>query len=169
MLSAVQRFPDSSDQFMRQVTFLPSFQPNVGYVFLQVKPPDAFRTAADYGEKRRAILEIACAAARNRFTNLTRVIGIGIDAPKFSDGIVGEDFVLMNCESWTDEMSSQYELENAEWRFFKTLQMHQYNDHVSEFVLPHHKVIKPEKTSQAGRNEMCPCGSGAKFKKCHGK
>ena len=169
MLSAVQGFPDSPDQFMRQVTFLPSFLPNVGYVLLQVKPPDAFRTAPDHREKRRALLEIACAAARNRFTNLTKVIGIGIDAPKFADGNGGEDFLLMNCESWTEEMSSQYELENAEWRFFKTPQMQQYNDHLSEFVLPHHKVIEPEKRSRVGRNEMCPCGSGEKFKKCHGR
>ena len=26
-----------------------------------------------------------------------------------------------------------------------------------------------EKISQAGRNDLCPCGSGLKFKKCHGK
>ncbi len=32
------------------------------------------------------------------------------------------------------------------------------------------KTAQPEtKTNKVGRNELCPCGSGKKFKKCHGK
>ena len=28
---------------------------------------------------------------------------------------------------------------------------------------------KPEKKEKIGRNEPCPCGSGKKYKQCHGK
>lgn len=38
MLEAVKRFPDSGE-FMRQVTFLPSYQTDVGYVLLQLRAP----------------------------------------------------------------------------------------------------------------------------------
>jgi uncharacterized protein YecA (UPF0149 family) len=30
-----------------------------------------------------------------------------------------------------------------------------------------HQIVKSEK--KVGRNEPCPCGSGFKFKRCHGK
>ena len=84
-LTAVERFPDTGP-FVRQVTFLPSFEPNVGYVLLQLRVPDAFRAEPDFREKRQTLLEIACGAAKNKFPHLVKVIGIGIDAPKFSGG-----------------------------------------------------------------------------------
>src|SRR5690606_13521583 len=30
-------------------------------------------------------------------------------------------------------------------------------------------AIPPSKAQKPGRNELCPCGSGAKFKRCHGR
>lgn len=102
MLAAVERFPDNGP-FARQVTFLPSFEPNVGYVLLQLRAPDAFRSEPDYREKRQTLLEIACGAAKNKFPHLVKIIGIGIDAPKFSGGTVAEDFILMPCEIWPEE------------------------------------------------------------------
>ena len=30
-------------------------------------------------------------------------------------------------------------------------------------------VKKPRKVSKVGRNDPCPCGSGKKYKQCHGK
>jgi hypothetical protein len=87
-------------------TFLPSFEPNVAYVLLQLRTPDAFRAEPDYREKRQTFLEIACGAAKNKFPHLVTVIGIGIGAPKFSGGAIAEDFILMSCETWTDEMKA---------------------------------------------------------------
>jgi len=104
LLTAIQRFPDHTSQFARQFTFIPSFQPNVGYVFFQLRAPDAFRAEPDYRDKRQTLLEIACGAAKNKFPNLIKVIGIGIDAPKFAGGTNAEDFILMPCESWPDEV-----------------------------------------------------------------
>lgn len=31
------------------------------------------------------------------------------------------------------------------------------------------KSSQPAKTNKIGRNELCPCGSGKKFKNCHGR
>jgi len=168
MLSAVERFPEHSSQFTRQVTFLPSFLPNVGYVLLQLRAPDAFRAEPDYREKRQALLDIACGAAKNKFPHLTKVIGIGIDAPKFSGGTNAEDFILMPCETWTEEMRAYYETENAPWNFFGTPQLQQFNDHVTQFVPPPTVPRSPARTDKVGRNDPCHCGSGKKFKKCHG-
>jgi uncharacterized protein YecA (UPF0149 family) len=30
-------------------------------------------------------------------------------------------------------------------------------------------VVPPLKIEKPGRNDMCPCGSGKKFKRCHGR
>ena len=166
MLSAVDRFPDTGS-FTRQVTFLPSFEPNVGYVLLQLRVPEEYRAEADFREKRQALLEIACGSAKNKFPNLVKVIGIGIEAPKFSGGTVAEDFILMPCEVWTNEMKAYYEELNQELNFFGTPALRQFNDYVTQFVQPPHPE-KPTKTGKIGRNDPCPCGSGKKYKKCHG-
>lgn len=166
MLSAVERFPDTGP-FSRQVTFLPSFEPNVAYVLLQLRAPDAFRATPGYREKRQALLEIACGAAKNKFPNLVKVIGIGIDAPKFSGGNNAEDFILMSCKTWTDEMKAHYEDQNKDWNFFGTPEMQQFNDRVIEFIPPQRAGARA-KSVKLGRNDPCPCGSGKKYKKCHG-
>ena len=166
MLTAVDRFPDTGS-FTRQVTFLPSCEPNVGYVLLQLRVPEEFRAAADFREKRQTLLEIACGAAKNRFPNLVKVIGIGIEAPKFSGGTVAEDFILMPCEAWPEETKAHYEELNKEWNFFGTPAMRQFQDRVTRFVPPP-RPAKPAKPGKVGRNEPCPCGSGKKYKRCHG-
>jgi hypothetical protein len=166
MLTAVERFPDIGP-FARQVTFLPSFEPNVGYVLLQLRTPDASRSEPDYREKRQTLLEIACGAAKNKFPHLVKVIGIGIDAPKFSGGTVAEDFILMPCETWPEKMKTHYEELNQQWNFFGTPALQQFQDRVTQFVPSPHSA-KPAKLGKVGRNDPCPCGSGKKYKKCHG-
>jgi len=32
-----------------------------------------------------------------------------------------------------------------------------------------HEKVKDESGEKVGRNDPCPCGSGKKYKKCHGK
>lgn len=166
MLTAVERFPDEGT-FVRQVTFLPSFVPNVGYVLLQLRVPESLRADPGYRGKRQAMLEIACGAAKNKFPHLVKVIGIGIEAPKFSGGTVAEDFILMPCETWPDEAKAHYEELNRELNFFGTSSLREFNDRVTQFVPPN-KDSNPPTYGKVGRNEPCPCGSGKKFKKCHG-
>lgn len=163
MLAAVQRFPDTGP-FTRQVTFLPSFEPNVGYVFLQLRAPEEFSTAPDFREKRQTLLETACGAAKNKFPNLVKVIGIGVEAPKFSNGSVAEDFILMSCETWSDGTKAHYEERNRDWNFFCTSSLRKSYERVTQFVPP----PRPGKPGKVGRNDPCPCGSGKKFKRCHG-
>lgn len=166
MLTAVQRFPDTGS-FTRQVTLLPSFEINVAYVLLQLRVPEPLRSAPDFREKRQAILEIACGASKNKFSYLVKVIGIGIEAPKFAGGSSAEDFILMPCERWSAEQQNHYAELNKNWNFFETPNLKQHKDRVTQFVHPPH--VNQRATGQkVGRNDPCPCGSGKKYKKCHG-
>lgn len=166
--NSVVNFPDHPDQITRQVTLLPSFRDEVAYVFFQLRVPDEIRAKPDYLDKRRTLLEIACGAARNKLPHLTKVIGIGMDAPRFSGDTNSEDFILLACDTWSDETREHYEEQNREWRFFGTPQLKQYDMHVTQFVQPTKIQLAREQSRKVGRNDPCFCGSGKNFKKCHG-
>lgn len=168
MKEAVINFPDQPNQLTRQVTFLQSYTQNVGYVFFQLRVNDTLREQHDYLEKRRTLLEIACGAAKNKFPNLTKVIGIGMDAPKFAGETNSEDFILMPCEEWSEDNRIYYEERNQEWKFFQSPELKQHKEHVTEFVQPPSRIVDTHPRIKVGRNELCPCGSGKKYKKCHG-
>ena len=166
MLTATQRFPDTGS-FTRQVTLLPSFETNVAYVLLQLRVPEPLRSEPDFREKRLAILEIACGAAKKKSPYLVKVIGIGIEAPKFAGGSSAEDFILMPCKSWSSEQQAYYATLNKDWNFFETSNLKQHKDQVTQFVHPS-RANQRATGEKVGRNDPCPCGSGRKYKKCHG-
>ena len=133
---AIINFPDHPSQLTRQVTLLPSFRTDVSYVFFQLRVPDTIRKEPDYLGMRRALLEFACGAARNKFPHLTKVIGIGMDAPKFDGGTNSEDFILLPCETWNEDARAYYEEQNQEWNFFGTPHLQVRNIQVTRFVPP---------------------------------
>lgn len=73
----------------------------------------------------------------------------------------------MPCEAWTDETKTYYEELNREWNFFGTPKLRQFNDRVTQFV-PLPRPARATNPRKIGRNDPCPCGSGKKYKKCHG-
>lgn len=168
MKQAIINFPDHPEQLTRQVTFLHSYLQNVGYVFFQLRVTSAIREQDDYLDKRRTLLEIACGAAKNKFSYLTKIIGIGMDAPKFAGDTNSEDFILLPCDDWPNSMRIHYEEQNLEWKFFGSPELKQHNEHVTQFVPPPATVKDVRPKSKVGRNDLCPCGSGKKYKKCHG-
>ena len=156
MLKTVERFPDHKGKLTRQVTFLPSFYDQTGYVLLQLRVSDELRNEPDFREKRLFLLEIACAAAKSKFPDLKKVLGIGIENPKFTQENTGEDFILMPCEDWPDEMKQHYEELNQEWQFFATTQLEQFNEHVTAFVtVDRHKSAATAPDRKPGRNKPC--------------
>ena len=139
---------------------MPSFYEGKGYVFLQLKVEGITDYDNEYRPKRQAMLEIACGAAKNKFNHLKTVIGIAIDAPKFSE-TNSEDFILMDCTDWSEDQKEHYERANEGLGFYKTGAVQQKT--VTEFP-----TVKKQKVSnrvKVGRNAPCPCGSGKKIQK----
>lgn len=170
MREAIIKFPDHSGQMTRHVVLMPSYLADVSYVFLQLRMTDDFRARPEYLDFRRKLLEIACGAAKNKFPHMSKVIGIGMDAPKFAGETNSEDFILMPCETWSDEVRQYYEEMNAGIGFFQSPSMRQYEERVTQFVPPSTAATGVTTPAyKVGRNDPCPCGSGTKFKKCHGK
>jgi hypothetical protein len=163
MLAAIQNFPEGGNGITRNMSFMPSFYSRTAYIFLQVKYPNIADYENDYRPKRRTMLQLACGVARNKFPHLTKIVGIVIDAPKFTR-TNSEDFILLKCATWPDEQRQFYDEQNKELKFFESASLKSEIKTVSNFPRPE-QAIKPRKI---GRNEICPCGSGKKYKKCHG-
>jgi hypothetical protein len=163
MQNAINNFPDSEEMITRHTCFMPSFYKGTGYVFLQLRYRGSDEYDTKYRSKRQSMLTIACGVARNKFPHLSKIVGIAIDAPKFTK-INSEDFVLINCADWPDEQRRFYEEQNKGFRFFETAALKTQIKTVSNFPAPSKKTKGPN----VRRNELCPCGSGRKYKKCHG-
>ncbi len=110
------------------------------------------------------MLEFACGAAKLKFQHLTKVVGIAIDAPKYNT-VNSEVFILLNCSNWTAEDQNYFEEANKELHFFQTKALRENRLHVTDFPAAH----APGNLPKIGRNQLCPCGSGKKYKRCHGR
>ena len=165
MIGAIQNFPESSGGMMRNLSFMPSFYPDKAYIFLQIHLENPGDYENEYRPKRQAMLEIACGAARNKFSYLNTIVGIAIDAPKFTNRN-SEDFILMDCTEWTAEQEKDYRDRNMELGFFESQNLKQVIKTNSDFPRP---ASQPRKQKKIGRNEPCPCRSGKKYKKCCGR
>jgi hypothetical protein len=165
MLAAVEQFPKTEHSF-RMVSFIPSFEPTTGYVLLQARPPASMRGHPDNRAVRQTMLELACGAAKNKFPQMKKIVGIGIDPPIPPDNEIAEDFILMPCEAWPPAVQLEYEEANREMRFFATSSLREHQERVTQFVPPSRQASQAA-FPKVGRNDPCPCGSGKKFKKCH--
>lgn len=169
MLKSIRNFPDNDEPLVRSVSLMPSFYEGTRYVFLQWKAIDVTRSAEELREVRQAVLEIACGAAKLKFPEIQRVIGIATDAPKFAGKANSEDMLLMEFDEWTTEQKAHYEEANKELKFFETPQMQTTKQTVSEFPSTPKAKLSPPKHRKVGRNDPCVCGSGRKSKKCCGR
>lgn len=159
MLQSIRNFPETPHRIMRNLSFMPSFYEDKGYVFLQLKVEGITDYENEYRPQRQALLEVACGAAKNKFDHLKTVIGIAIDAPKYAE-TNSEDFILMDCTNWSDEEKEHYEKANEGLGFFKTGVVEKRT--VQEF--PVVETPKDVRQVKVGRNAPCPCGLGKKYK-----
>jgi len=136
------------------------------YVFLQLKVTNKGDYETEYRPRRQALLEIACGAAKLKWPEINRVIGIAIDAPKYAGDINSEDLAVMEFDEWDETIADQYRELNRDIKFFETGTMRQTRKRFREF--PSVRSDRPRRR-KIGRNELCPCGSGKKYKRCHGR
>lgn len=133
ILKSIRNFPENDEPLVRSVSLMPSFFEGTRYVFLQLKAVDLSSSWEEYREKRSAILEIACGAAKLKWPDLQRVVGIAIDAPKYAVENNSEDMLLMEFSDWTAERCAHYAEANKVLRFFSTPQIQMTKQTVSEF------------------------------------
>jgi hypothetical protein len=135
MINAINTFPGNHEGIVRNLSFMPSFYKDKGYVFLQIKHPNITDYENEYRPRRSKMLHIACGAARNKFSHLKKVIGIAIDAPKFTQRN-SEDFALLDCEKWSASDAARYQEANKELQFFESKTMKVQEKRITDFPAP---------------------------------
>lgn len=137
---------------------------NVGdphYVFLFVKrQPDL--SDAEYRNLRMNLLSDYCHVTKLRFPQAIHIIGIASEA-----GIVprrSEDCLYLNASDWNAEAEAK--AREIQQRFGLLKQVKPGREREHEYPVDH--TGKPRRT-MLSRNSPCPCGSGKRFKRCHGK
>lgn len=162
MSMAINSFPDEPGQACRNVSLIPSSNPEAAYVFLQLFIADQGDDEAEYRARRQALLEVACGAAKNKFPQFKSMIGIAIDAPKFAERN-SEDFILMDCTEWSADLRRHYEELNRGFNFFESPGLKPEHFTMNEYPsAPRNSATR----QKVGRNAPCPCRSGKKHKKC---
>ncbi|QPD05297.1 MAG: hypothetical protein Nkreftii_003071 [Candidatus Nitrospira kreftii] len=119
MMRAIDNFPEDLGELARNISLMPSFYPEKRYLFFQLRAPAERREEESYRAKRQYMLKVACGAAKNSFPEIKTIIGIAIDAPKFSNEN-SEDFILMDCSEWTLNQRRYYEKANEPFQFFNS-------------------------------------------------
>jgi hypothetical protein len=169
MLESIENFPDLSDAITRNVSLMDSYYKGTKYAFLQIRVVGLGLGIDEHREFRSGMLEVACAAAKLKFPETERVIGIAIDAPKFATASNAEDLLLMEFNDWNEDKKAHYTQLNSELRFFATPQMKMVKRTMSEFPKLPKSTTLAAKRVKVGRNDPCICGSDRKSKKCCGR
>jgi hypothetical protein len=154
----------AKDQRIRsRITQAPS---RITYVFQYVA----------HGEDSQAVqAELGCRsfiAMGMRPDNKT-VIGVSLEEWTIEEGC-SSTLLYLHMESWTDEDTAHMRAMQSETGYFsRPLTTAVHEDEYPEpentkqvMILP--KFNQSEAARRVGRNEKCPCGSGKKFKRCHG-
>lgn len=173
--------PDRNDRRLLAYSFLDAFEQTrertrmrrylqlngITYIFIFV-PHKVDR------EERKKELAGCCFILRSIFQNNSKVIGIASDvrgSPQFSYDCALLDMPFMTKEQLkvADEMKRKHKVFiNSK---FQKMHMDEYPTEESKgaygFSAKSENMAKSGK-KKIGRNDRCPCGSGLKFKKCHG-
>jgi len=168
LLGQLQRAPtdDRLDRSSRVVFSTTSTQPT--YVFLIVGKYEDESTN-DYRQRRRILLEQYCVVTKHLHPSGIHFIGLGMDAKDVSGR--SEDIVYLDAADWTPEMEEGAARLHQEEGILKNVRKYHAEQQPRHYLDARAQVELAERirAAKVGRNKPCPCGSGQKFKKCHGQ
>lgn len=132
IMRSVKDYPMDKGKLSKKITFMPSFYKDTAYVLLQVHNPNIVDYDKKHRQMRQGMLQIACGAAKNNFPQFSKIIGIAIDAPKYTNKN-SEDIILLNCKEWSEDDRACYEKLNEDLNFFKSPNLKEERISVKEF------------------------------------
>ncbi len=114
---------------------------------------------------RKAQLGAACYIVRDKYNDGRKIIGIATETG--TNALRSYDFCLLDVAEWTEENRKIAQEAKERFSLFKNTEYHHatVEEYPSQYRRPDSMLKKVKKV---GRNDPCPCGSGKKYKKCHG-
>ena len=129
------------------------------YVFLSLQPHEE-RSYDEYRIVRLDLLRAYCLVTRLQDDEALDVVGIATE-PLSSRGR-SEDFLYLDGRYWPDELAEEAANLQKDLSILLDVQPVRVTEH--EYPIAWHQDIWKGRN----RNKPCPCGSGRKWKKCHG-
>ncbi len=149
----------------RFVRVYQGLKPEEPYYVLLALPSTHARTEADYREVRLNLLSAYCTICKHVNPDPLDIVGIAISPT--SEDHCSEDLMYFDARSWTPEMAAEAESLQKDLGILQNL--NRIHGTYSEYPEVPQQPLPVMPRRKVGRNDPCPCGSGRKFKKCHGR
>jgi hypothetical protein len=164
LMDLIEKTP-KTEQAVKYVTA--NNEKGTTYVFF-LYPQKSGISEEEYRTERINLLEAYCYTAKKRIPSAKNIIGIATQSGLEND-VRSEDALYLDGNQWTDEHQKIADALFDEGKLPSKVPMNFY--HENEY--PENISLDPNaftvKLSNKDRNKPCPCGSGKKYKKCHGK
>jgi hypothetical protein len=162
----IDLFTNTPDGTRRTRYFKPLSDNGPFYVFLSLPKPN-FASYEQYREVRSSLLQACCMVVKYKFPEALDIVGIASEPVRPNTGC-SEDLLYLDARVWSDELNSEAAQLHHDLGIFASATT--YNVHEQEYPVPTSAGIAgPRRPPKVGRNERCPCGSGKKYKRCHGR
>jgi hypothetical protein len=142
---------------------LPSNPGDPHYCFL-VLPNPFGRPWEEYREVRSHLLEALCFVTKLVFPDALDIIGLATDAGVETVSR-SEDSLYLDARNWSEELEAHARGLQRDLGLLTNLKT--FRDKVVEY--PDQQMVDRVEPGPNARNKPCPCGSGKKYKKCHGR
>ncbi len=132
------------------------------YVFV-LFPWIADRSDEDNRSLRRQYVEACLIVAKMKYPVALDVVGIATESGRDFDHR-SEDAFYFDARFWSEDDDERARVIQQDFKIL--LNEHASERHVEEY--PSNFGATATRTPKVGRNSPCPCGSGKKYKRCHG-
>jgi hypothetical protein len=166
-IALVEHFQRSRD-LDRSGRVIPGNRDEPHYVFVSAAMEEG-EGHDEYRTRRRELITQYAAAAKHWYPDARDVLAIGME-PLMHNGH-SYDIVLIDGSDWSDEEAATARMLVEEGGILSSLDPPRRIASERDLVQARLevRVMETAHNDGTGRNDSCPCGSGKKFKKCHGR
>lgn len=148
----------------RMLRVVPPWRDGDPYFVFLIFP---FRQDRPYEQNRlvrRSFLEACCRVVKLKYPDAVDIVGIATESGRMERGEGSEDACYLDTRIWTEE--NEREARELQSNLGILVSPNQRPIRITEYPEP--SSIPAKFVPRVGRNDRCPCGSGKKYKKCHG-
>lgn len=149
----------------RMLRVIPPWRDSDPYFVFLIFP---FREDRPYKENRRVrtnFLEACCRVVKLKYPDANDIVGVATESGRMEREGGSEDACYLDARIWTKEN----EREARELQSKLAILVNPNPKQMNVLEYPESTAIPSKFVPKVGRNDKCPCGSGKKYKKCHGR
>lgn len=148
----------------RMIRVIPPWRNGDPYFVFLIFP---FRQDRSYEENRSVrikFLEACCRVVKLKYPDAVDIVGVATESGRMEREGGSEDACYLDARIWTKE--NEHEAKELQSKLAILINPNFKPMHALEYPEP---ITSPSAfVPKVGRNDKCPCGSGKKYKKCHG-